>query len=651
MIKQTKTFSLVIAVAILSLMLGACSDSDNLIFDEDNTSPISVNVYMAKSFDSTAVRVKSDTIIRGDSMLFIANILPSKSIRIRDSYWLLDNKYYASEFNIHDAIPSSGPHEIVFILVTYFGDTLSDTLHLWISSPPILDNKKFIPANESQNIPPRNDIQFAWSANDIDSIGPLHYHFILANLLDEEKGEPSLVDTIVNTPFFKMNHELKPLSQYHWIVQAYNEYNVPSKAIISSTFTTSGIGDESAISGILKMSSENMYTDIELIVLDTANNPTNIKQSLEKTPTTGMFEIKPLPPRAYIITAQCKKDIDFVPDSIFVRTYAGQISNIGTLHMTDKTPPTIRTISGSDTLDFADSLQFIITDGSSESILTNVVAYIGDRKITRYFSEGKTLTIPTAENDRSWIPQFVTIIATDGSGNVATKSFVLRPSVFWFETNNDTTISRQSPITLFITDHNPYSLVPTQYKISPNGDTKGTITIPAEGQNSIEYVTDGDAFFNSEQKVVMTVVYANGIRQSRSWTMKINEPPFMSFTNNCYSPCQSYIGPTAIFKWYDAEDAEKDSILYRLNIVYGSDTISDTTKFFYRSKFIRGNQTMLKDLPEGELYWWVEAMDPYGGVSPVWEPKANVLVLPDSLYKELSELMPTADSTQGGNNE
>ena len=654
MTNRLKIFSLAFTLAIASIFFDACTDSDNLVFDANNTNSIAVNVYMAKSFDSTAARVKSDTIIHGDSMLFIANVLPSKSIRIRDSYWLLDNKYYASEFNIHDAIPFPGPHEIVFILITYFGDTLSDTLHLWISSPPILDNNKFIPAAQSQSIPPRDEIQFAWNAYDIDSICSLYYHFRLTNLIDEEKGEPDLIDTIISTPYFNMNRELKPLSQYRWTVQAYNEYNVPSATTISSTFATSGIGDEGAISGTLKMSNENLYTDIEFIILDARNKETKIKQSFEKTPSTGFFEIKPLQPGKYNIFARSEKAVDFVSDTVSTTVLAGQISSIdGHLFMQDLTPPTIQSTSGKDTLDFADSLSFIITDGSSENVLSDAVVYIGSRKITQYFQAGNTLTVHTIESDRSWIPQFVTVLAKDGSGNSTSKSFVLRPSVFWFETNHDTIISRQAPITLFFKDHNPNSFIPTLYKINPNGDVKGTISIRAEGRTSLEIEASGESFARNEQNVSMSIVYTNGISQTRTWKITINEPPFMSYESHCITPCESYITNSAIFKWHEAEDPENDHIWYRLNVLVGSDTITDTTQFYYRSDYIQGTQTLLRDLPEGPLYWWVEATDSYGGVSPVWETKAYAIVLPQDNIDSLEKSNNSTDttSTAGGEDE
>ena len=635
MTKSFRLLALVIFTIVLSVFLNACTDSDNFIFDEDNTSSIAVSAFMARSFDSTATKVKSDTIIHGDSILFIANVSPSKSIRTRESFWLMDGKFYASEFNVHDAIGMPGSHEIVFVLVTIFGDTLTDTLHLWVPSPPILDNKNFLPADESQNIPPQEGVQFAWNAYDIDSICTLHYHFVLTNLLDEQQSEPDLVDTIISTPYFNMNRELKPLSQYRWTVQAFNEYNVASTVSITSTFATSGIQDEGAIAGAIKMSNENQYATINLIVLDTNNNPLNIKDSIEKNPTTGKFEIKPLTPGKYKITAHCKSKPDYVADTILAKVNAGQITSIGVLHMTDNTPPTIKTLSGKDTLDFADSLQFIITDGSAENIISNAITYIGNRKVTQFSSEGKILSIPTFETDRSWIPQFVTIIATDGSGNTTTKSFAIRPSIFWFDTNNDTTISRQSQITISIHDHNPFSFVPNYFRINPNGDVKGTITLDANGKTSIKHVLDGEAFFRNEQEVVTTVFYTNGISQSRSWTIKINEPPFMSYEDNCVSPCNMFTSPNVVFKWKKANDPENDALLHRLNIVLGSDTISDTTQFFYRSDFVKSTLLRVKDIPEGPLFWWVEAKDPYGGISPVWKTKAQAIVLSEEDYEKL----------------
>lgn len=635
MTKLIRRFALAYFMAILSVLLGACTDSDNLVFDEDNTNAITVDVFMSRSFDSTAARVKYDTITYGDSMLFIANIHPSKSIRIRDSYWLLDDKFYASEFNVHDAISLPGRHEIVFVLITYFGDTLTDTLHLWISSPPILDTEGFIPAAGSQNIPPQEEVQFVWNAYDIDSICSLHYHFVLTNLLDAERGEMDVVDTVIDTPYFGMNRKLKPLSQYRWTVQAFNEYNVPSKSIISSIFTTGGVGDEGAISGTIKMSSENLFAPIDLIVLDKNNESTIITATIEKTPMTGMFEIKPLAPGTYKVTANCKKGPDFVADTVEVKVNAGQVSFIGALRMNDETPPTIQSQSGEEILDFADSLKFVVTDGSVENVVPNTVVYIGNRKVTPRVIEPPMFTVLTIDDDRSWIPQIVTVVATDGSGNISAKSFTLRPSEFWFTTNQDTTISRQSEITVFIKDHNPFSFVPTYFTINPNGDVKGTIVIDANDRTSVEYVLEGSAFHNNEQSVVTTVFYSNGISQSRSWNIKLNEPPFMSYVTSCYAPCESYIGKKAIFRWEPAEDPDDDSLVYRLNVVLGSDTITDSTQFYYRSKFISGNQTILDDLPEGPLYWWVEAKDPYGGISSVWEPKAQAVVLSEEKLERL----------------
>lgn len=644
MTKLFQRIALALLFAIPLAFLGACTDSDNLIFNEDDATAITVNVYMAKSFDSTAAKVKNDTIVHGDSLLFIANVAPSKSIRIRDSYWLLDNKFFASEFNVHDAIAFPGAHEIVFVLITYFGDTLSDTLRLWVSSPPILDNKKFIPADESQNIPPLEGVQFAWSAYDLDSLCSLHYHFVLTNLLDEQDGEPDLIDTIVNTPYFNMGKELKPLSLYRWSVQAFNEYKIPSTSTITSTFATSGVGEEGGITGNLKISSENLFADIDLIVLNSDQEPLGIKTVLKKIPTTSLFEIHPLPPGTYYITAQCKKGTDFVADTIKATVKPGQVTSIGTINMKDNTPPTIKSITGSDTLDFADSLRFIISDNSVEDVIANTVVYIGNRKVTQYIYEGNKLIVPTTEADRSWIPQFVSVLATDGSGNSISKTFIIRPSIFWFATNGDTTISSQASLKVFFEDHNPNSYIPHTFKLVPAGSVKGTITIDAKLSNFIIINMDSFSEDSNEHEMVSTVTYTNGISQSRSWKITLNEPPFMSYSTHCLLPCESYIGTSAVFRWEEALDPEDDPVTYKLHIIRASDDSSDSTNYVYESKDITGTQTYVTDLPEGPIFWWVVAEDPYGGHSAEWDTKGYAIVLNDELFNSLTSQESSTES-------
>ena len=648
MTKLIRLFALAFSFVFTVTFLDACTDSDNLIFNEDDATPIQVNAYMSKSFDSTAAKVKYDTIVHGDSLLFIANVTPSKSIRIRDSYWLIDNKFFASEFNVHDAIPIAGPHEIVFVLITYFGDTLSDTLHLWISSPPILDNKKFIPANESQNIPPQENIQFAWSAYDLDSICSLYYHFVLTNILDEQDGEPDIIDTIISTPYFSMNKALKPLSQYRWTVQAYNEYKIPSTKTISSTFTTGGVNDEGGISGDLKISSENIFADIDLIVLDKNKNPTGIETVLKKKPTTSLFEIHPLSPGTYLITAQCKKGSDFVADTIRATVEPGQVTAIGSITMKDETPPIITIPSEKDTIDFSDTLFFNIQDNSGEDVVANTIVYIGNRKVSQYSYEGKKLIVPTIESDHSWIPQLISVIATDGSGNTSTKTFIMRPDVFWFDTNGDTTISTQKPLTVFFRDHNPNSFIPMLFTITPVGNESESIIIDLTDEYFGEYLLTSYHSYNKEQEMITTITYSNGINQSKSWKLKLNEPPFMSYATHCVLPCESYIGTSAIFRWDPADDPEDDPLKYKLTIVRATDNTTSSSEVIFTSKELQGTQTIVSNLPEGPIFWWVEAKDPYGGVSSVWDTKGYAIVLSDEqLDAMLAEENTSANNTEG----
>lgn len=607
------------------ILFNACADADDYIFDEDYHSEVTMYAQMAKSFDSSAVRKKADTISVGDSMIFIATLNPSKSIRIKNSYWEMDGAFFASEFSVRDAIAFPGKHEFVFVLVDFFSDTLRDTVELWVAEPPILKTTNFIPAPESQGLPPNKEIQFAWQAYDPDSLLKLFYHFTLTSVLAKQEQEADIFDTILTESYFICNKELDPLSIYQWSVQAYNEYGQPSVKKITGEFSTKGVKDEAGIYGTLSPSALNLYANINLIVLDSNGKETGYSTTMEKTPNTNIFSINPLPPGHYKITAEYKNGPDYFADTLSVKLLAGEVAQLDTLHLTDTIPPTIKSTTGSDTLDFADSLSFIIEDGGGSSMIQNTTIYFGDRKITSYKENGNTITFATTSEDSSWITQLISIKAKDASGNTNTKDFYVRPTKEWIKTNNDTTISTQAAIEIFVKDINPYGFKPESFFINAHDDVKGTVTPPFDTLNKeVRYSVNGEDYWQEEQKIVVGVTYDNGVTQTREWTLTLNTPPVMP--SSCRkTPPNIIAGETVELEWESAYDKENDPLLYRIGYSMEKDE-TDTTKFVYPKDSIKGNSVTLKNLPIGEIYWWVQAKDPYGGISDIWETKGHVTI-------------------------
>lgn len=619
-----------ILVAVLSLLFtaslfNACADSDDYMFDEGNHSEVTMYAQMSRSFDSTAVRKKADTISVGDSIIFIATVSPSKSVRIKNSYWEMDGSFFASEFSVRDAITFPGKHDFVFVLVDFFSDTLRDTVNLWVAEAPILKTNSFIPTNKSQGLPPNKEIQFAWQAYDPDSLLDLHYHFTLSSVLDMQNQHTEILDTILTEPYFICNQELKPLSIYQWSVQAFNEYGQASAKKINGEFSTKGVKDEAGIYGVISPSALNLYADIDIIVLDSIGKPTGYSTTMEKTPLTSIFSINPLPPGKYRITAQYKKARDFVADTLPIKLLPGEVAQLDTLYLKDKTSPKINSLTGSDTIDFADSLSFIIEDGGGAFPNQNIVIYLGDRKITSFMETGNIITFATTSEDSSWIMQLISIRAKDASGNTATKDFYLRPVRNWIETNNDTTISTQASIEIFVKDINPYGFKPESFFISPFGDVKGTVTSPIDSADKeFRHTVNGESFRETEQKIVVGVTYDNGVQQTREWTISLNMPPELPSSSRI--PLFDIIaGEMVELEWHKATDNENDPLLYRFAYTFSKDE-TDTTKFIYPRGFTKDTIITLKNLPVGDIYWWVQAKDPYGGISDIWEEKGHVTI-------------------------
>jgi hypothetical protein len=173
-----RLFKSSVLLGILAVLM-ACTNSDDYLFDSQDSQQIEVSAVVTRSFDSDGQKSKADTIQPGDSLIFLTSVSPSKSIRNRQYFWTMDGANFASEYSFKKSINEPGIHKIAFIFVDFFGDTLSDTLTVTVASPPIMDTEKFIPARGTQNIDPDSAIRFAWNFDDPDSLWDVSFRFIL----------------------------------------------------------------------------------------------------------------------------------------------------------------------------------------------------------------------------------------------------------------------------------------------------------------------------------------------------------------------------------------------------------------------------------------------------------------------------------------
>jgi hypothetical protein len=418
-----KTFQKIFGTFTCLLLLWACSNSDQYLIDSQDIQEIEVSAYITNSFENEAEKRRSDTIQPGDSLIFISDILPSKSIRNLTYYWTIDGDLFANEYSFKKDIETPGVHQIAFVFVDFLGDTLSDTLSISVASPPELDTEHFIPASKTQNINSDNALYFAWNANDPDSMWKLSYRFTL-----KDTNDTLLVDTILDQAYFAYYNGLKPLQKYTWTVTAFNEVLLKSEADIVADFYTNGRSNENAILGIVRTNSEENLYDYTVTLLDSSMNSIyTTRISKNEKPS---FSIAPLPAGSYRLAATVLDRYEFIPDTIQLHLSVGQIYELDTISLMDFTPPTIRSISAKDTIDISETLKFIIYDFGSGVSTVKTSVYFDNKQIDDVIQKGDTLFVPFKEfsNIKTWTYKFLSITATDYSNNKAKKNFYLRPN-------------------------------------------------------------------------------------------------------------------------------------------------------------------------------------------------------------------------------
>lgn len=415
--------ALILSVALLS----SCSQSDNALFNEADAQYITLNAYMSKNVDTGTVKIKSDTIHPGDSLILLTTVYPSKSIRSKDYYWAIDGEIFSKEYNCKKTITTPGRHKISFVFKDYFGDSLSDIISLFVGSAPELNDTAFIPANGTQYIPSNEIINFAWNANDPDSLWDLRHHFVLMEAKGIYPQPRILVDTILHKAQFTYYNGFSPLTQYEWTVSIENELTQKSEKSIHATFSTNGIKDESAIVGFISNSSTNKNILYHLLLTD-SNGKTVFEDKNFSSARENAFFIKNLHKGSYTLISSVDDKPDFSPDTTKFKINAGKILTLDSILLQDILPPQIKSIYESDTVIYADTLKFIIKDFGGEILSNRIKASLEGENILGFRLQNDTLYISLPELRNSWTFRPLSITAYDQSNNLATKEFLIAPA-------------------------------------------------------------------------------------------------------------------------------------------------------------------------------------------------------------------------------
>ena len=413
---------ILLAISALLLFLSACTDSDRYLVNQSEENNIRVSAEITVSFDSSNQRLRADTICPGDSLIFLTNVYPSKSIRNQQYYWTMDGEFFASEYSFKNTITEPGTHEIAFIFVDFFGDTIGDTLSVTVASPPILDTLHIIPANATQGISTDIPINFVWNVNDPDSIWEIYYHFTL-----QEFGDSStrIVDTVISEPNFTFNGKLESLKKYAWTVSATNQILQTSEQVIEATFLTKGCSGENSITGILETNSEIKNYPFHLLLTDTLAN--TVRDTIIKS-ESSVFNLAPLSPGNYILYASVDGFPDFATDTIRLSLKNDQTLELDSITLRDYSSPSIKTTGESDSITIADTLYFTVKDGGGQIRKSKINILFGEKNISEFSLSNDTLKVPFNSKMQYWTHTILTITATDNSGNKSRKNFIMRPN-------------------------------------------------------------------------------------------------------------------------------------------------------------------------------------------------------------------------------
>lgn len=523
--KFLSLFKLALLSLLLPILYLGCSDSDEYLFDSASAVSISVSAKMAISLDSLNNPTKADTVSPEDTLIFIADVTPSKSVRMQKYFWTLDGEVLATEFSFRKNIDKPGFHQIALILVDSFGDTLTDSLSLWVSNPPILDTLTSIPENLSQEIPPQGPASFAWQGHDPDSIFDISYRFLLVSRTGD-----TLADNFTSENTFIYEDNLSPLECYSWNVVAFNQLGAQSRETLQKTFCTKGNEGKAAIEGFIKTSEYGIrefypLDSLKISILDYNGKVIKRKYIQDYSNRLIPFRLSSIPEGNYLLTATPSgQNSDFQSDTLRIQLRPNQVLHIDSLLLTDRVKPSIHYLldEKADTIDYRDTLKFILSDGGSASFIgERSKAYLDNKLIQNVSVQNDTLSLVLPEIASTWSHRLISITTQDFSENSTTRAFYIRPSVTWFETNDDMVIDNQEQIQLFIRDVNPFGFTPEFFIFNILTDSEEKpFKFDSEGDHEIIVTLPSQYFTDSLTSVTSEIRYSNGIVREKQWTIK-----------------------------------------------------------------------------------------------------------------------------------
>lgn len=409
---------------VAALFFLSCDTGEGALFiKSETTEPITIDARVTQSLDTSKVRTKSDTLHPGDSVIFLVSVYPSKAIRMQNYFWTINEKRRNAEFSFRTAFEKPGKQVAIFHLVDYYGDTLTDTLVLWISNPPTLNDSVFIPAKGSQQIAAENETAFVWNSEEPDPDDFLRFHFRLYDT------DSVYVDTNVSSSYFKYPHKLPPLQQVFWSVEAFDSFKMKAPKAIRSFFFTKGYTqDEGA--AIVPVSSKNsaLFAKLQCQLIAKEGQLLPVSTLSSSPFSKGSLRLPSLKEGAYQILLSSPDYPDYKADTANFYVQKQKITVLDTLVLKDTTAPVLH-FHGltADTIAISDSLSFLMIEKGLPLNKNNIQVYFDSKAYNSWLLNDSLITvyIPKEKQTSFWHLLSFTII--DMSSNSFKHTFYLSP--------------------------------------------------------------------------------------------------------------------------------------------------------------------------------------------------------------------------------
>ncbi|MBP5247306.1 MAG: hypothetical protein J6Z31_05540 [Fibrobacter sp.] len=508
-----KIFPLLLASLVFLL---ACSEGD-ATFDTDDAEVVTVKAYMMKLGDSANTRLKQDTLLPADSIVFLANIEPSRSIRITEFYWQIDSSTTHSEFSYRTNVPNAGKHTAKFILLDRFSDTLQDSVTFWIAPYPVLDLQNWIPKNGTSAVPTEKELSFAWNVTIENPLAVTKYPFLL------KCGTDTLADTLLSSPQFVYTKGFPALQRCAWTVFATDNFGRSSAQKIQSDFFTGKDSNEDSLGSayaILDLPNSALKDSLQFKLFDSAGSEVSVQESFMDW-NESVFFMGNLPAADYKVQLFHPVYSDYTSDTISFSVQSGKVTHIPNISLADTVKPEIFCADCSkDSLSWEDTLKFVIEEKGLPLFSSSIrVTFDGSTTSKWNFNED-SLFILTSDLSKSFAWHPLTISFSDRAGNYTSKSFFVEPGNSCVETLTEATIHVENSITIPIRNLCS-NLTPKRFfwDIDQDGNWDGEMA--ADGDFAFKTFS-GSLFHLFANEILVTILYESGATYKATFTLYVD---------------------------------------------------------------------------------------------------------------------------------